>query len=230
MNSRYHFITSAASSRFQSIGPAQTVSHRVRLKQERGHDAEVPPSAAHRPEQVRILLGARDHEAAVSQHHIDREQVVDRQPVLPGQVSHSSAQRQPGNPGARDDARRHSQAEGVRRMVHIAPLAARAHQHGARGRIHPHVVDRRQIDHQAVVADAQTGRIVPAAADRNLQTIGLRHPHGGHHIGDIGALGDQPRPAIDHPVIDFPRLLVRRIFRLDHCAAELAAKFGNSLL
>ena len=138
--------------------------------------------------------------------------------------------RQPGDAGARDDARRHGQAEGVGRMVHIAPLAARAHQHGARGRIHPHVVDGRQIDDQAVIADAQSGRIVPAAADRNPQVIGLRHPHGGDHIGDVGTFGDQPRLAIDHGVVDFPRLVVTGIFGFEHGAAELAAKFGNRLL
>jgi len=115
-------------------------------------------------------------------------------------------------------------------MIHIGPHAACAHEYSTRGRIDSHVLDRRQIDDQAVIADAKTCRIVPAATNRNPQAVGFGHPHGGDHIGDVGALGDQPRLAIDHPVIDFPGLFVGRILRLDDGATELAGKFGDCLL
>jgi hypothetical protein len=115
-------------------------------------------------------------------------------------------------------------------MIHIGPRAACAHEHSARGRIHSHVLDRRQVDDQAVIADAQACGVVPPATDRNPQAVGFCHPNRGDHVGHIGALRDEPWPAIDHPVINFPRLLIRRILGFDNCAPELAAKFGDCLL
>ena len=122
----YHFITSAASSKFQSIGPAQTVLTGCASNKNEVTIPKFPPPPRTAREQIGILLGVRDYEASVRQHHIDREQVVDSQPVFSSQVAHS-AERKAGDPSARYYARRHRQAEGVRRMVHIAPRATRAH-------------------------------------------------------------------------------------------------------
>lgn len=97
------------------------------LEQKRSDDAEVSATTAHCPEQAGILVRAGDDEAAVGQHHIDCEKIVDGQAVFSRQMAHASAQGQTGNPRRGDDARRHGEAEGVGRMINIAPPATGAH-------------------------------------------------------------------------------------------------------
>jgi hypothetical protein len=145
-------------------------------------------------------------------------------------MPHSAAQRQAGDTSARDDAGRHSQSESVGGMIYVAPLAPRANQNRARGRIHSDEVNRRQIDHQSVITDPQTGGVVAAATHGDLQTRGFRHSHGRYNIGHIGTLSYQPGAPIDHCVVNLSRLVIGRIAVFEDRAAELAAKLCNCVL
>ena len=58
-------------------------------------DAEVPLAAANRPEQAGLGPLARLHDLAVGGDHLRRQQVVDRQPVLPYQESNPAGERDP---------------------------------------------------------------------------------------------------------------------------------------
>src|SRR5690348_2429673 len=69
-----------------------------------------------------------------------------------------------------------------------------------------------------------------AAADSNSQAVRFRHLHRGDHVGDIAALSDQGRPAIDHAVVNLPSLVVSCVFRRKHSPAELAPKLGDGFL
>ena len=82
MNSRYHFMTSAALIDFPQHRAGANHLNRMRLEQKRSDDAEVSAAAANRPEQVAVLARAGDHEASIGQYHIGREQIVDRQAVI----------------------------------------------------------------------------------------------------------------------------------------------------
>ena len=93
-------------------------------EEERGDDAEVAAAAANRPEEVGVLVCAGRHEAAVGQHHVGFEQVVDRQTALAGQVAEAAAEGEAADAGGRDDAARRGQAEGVGGVVDVAPGAA----------------------------------------------------------------------------------------------------------
>ncbi len=62
-----------------------------------GHDAEVCPRTADGPEEVGFLDGAGDPSPAVRRDDLDREQAVDRHPVLSHQPAHAAAERDPGN-------------------------------------------------------------------------------------------------------------------------------------
>src|ERR1700721_2472830 len=66
--------------------PAVHGMHRLPLEQKRRHHPEIPSAAAHRPEQIRIFLRARCNKSPIGQHHLHSQQIVDRQPVPPGQV------------------------------------------------------------------------------------------------------------------------------------------------
>ncbi len=97
---------------------------RMQPEPEGRDDAEIAAAAADRPEQVRVLLRARMHDRAVGRHQLGREQVVDRQPVLARDPAEAAAERQPGDPGRRVDARRHGEPVELRLAVDIAERRA----------------------------------------------------------------------------------------------------------
>ena len=115
-------------------------------------------------------------------------------------------------------------------MVDVAPQAAAAYANGAGRGIHADVLDRRQVDHQAVVAHAESTGVVPAAANRDPHLVVAGESESGHHIGHIGALRDQARFAIDHRVVNFSSIRVLGVLRVDQRASELTAKFSYRIL
>ena len=124
-----------------------------------------PPRSAQKRSGMLGLAGG--DEAAVGQHDVGFEQVVDRQAVLAREVAGAAAEGQAGDAGGRDDAERHGQAEGVGGMVDVARRAARLDPHGAARRVDAHALHQRQVDDQAVVAAAEARAVVAAAADRD---------------------------------------------------------------
>ena len=150
---------------------------------ERGDDAEVAAAAAQRPEQIGVLVRARGDRAAVGQHHVGLEQVVDRQPVLarlrwpmpPPSVS-------PPTPVVRDDRRSGSpsrtRASPRRpRPRSRRPRPARCARRGSTAM----PLHRRQVDHDAVVDGAEAAAVVAAAADGERQAV-------------LAARSSRPRP------------------------------------
>ena len=69
------------SSAAQKTGPAITVGPTVE-KPERGDDAEGPPPASQRPEQIGVFVGGRPDDAALGGDHLGGKQVVDGEPVF----------------------------------------------------------------------------------------------------------------------------------------------------
>jgi hypothetical protein len=76
----------------------------MQLELERGDDPEVAAPAAQAPEEVGVLLLARNDELTVGGDDIAREQVVDREAELPHHVADASAERQAGDSRVADDA------------------------------------------------------------------------------------------------------------------------------
>ena len=96
----------------------------VHPKLKRSDHAEVSASAAHCPKEVGILLIVRGNEAAIGQHHVDRQQIVDRQSVSAAKISDTSAQRKSSDAGGGNEAAGRSQAESMGCMIDVAPKAA----------------------------------------------------------------------------------------------------------
>src|SRR5882672_5052812 len=67
-------------------------------------------------------------------------------------------------------------------------------------------------------------------SNRNFQIMLLAEANGGNHVGHVGALGDQPRFAADHGVIDFAFFLIARVGGLDQITAEPTLEFSDSFL
>ena len=53
---------------------------------------KLPPPPRKRPEQVGVLRFGRGDEAAVGQHHVRFEQIVDGEPVLAAEIAVAAAQ------------------------------------------------------------------------------------------------------------------------------------------
>ena len=86
---------------------------------------KLPPPPRSAQKQVGILGFAGGDEAAIGQHHVGLDQIVDGKPVLAAEIAVAAAQRQPADAGRRDDAERDRQAEGVGGVVDVAGGAAR---------------------------------------------------------------------------------------------------------
>ena len=71
----------------------------MELEYKRGDDAEIATPAAQRPEQVGVVVLAGDDEAAVGQHDVGLDQIVDGQAVFAGEITVAAAQGQAGDAG-----------------------------------------------------------------------------------------------------------------------------------
>jgi hypothetical protein len=174
----------------------------VQPELEGGDDAEVAAAAADRPEQVGVLPLAGPHALAVGQHQLGGEQVVDGEAAAAGQVAQAAAKGEAADAGGGDDPARGGQAELAGGPVHLPPGGAAADPDRSALRVDLDVVQRRQVEHDPVVAGAEAGAVVPAAPDGQRQPVPAGEAdHLGHGAG-VGALGDHRRPLVDHRVVD----------------------------
>ena len=100
---------------------------RVEAKRERGNDAEVAAAPSERPEEVGISILGGGHEAAVGEHDVGRDEIVDGQAERSRQIADASAEREPSDAGRRDDPERRGKAEGMGRVVDLSEKRAPQH-------------------------------------------------------------------------------------------------------
>ena len=92
---------------------------------ERGHDAEVAAAAADRPEEVRVLVGARPQQLAVGGDDVGGEQVVAGQAVLAVEPADAATSVRPAMPVDRDCPERSRQTERLRGAVEVGQQQSR---------------------------------------------------------------------------------------------------------
>src|SRR5215468_11988164 len=130
--------------------------------------AEVAPAAAKSPQELGILIRAcPDHRAAGS-HELGTDEVVAGETVLSGEMADSAAEGQPGDPGRADDAPRRDETEALGRRVEIEPGRAAIGAGGPGVAVDVDPAHEREIDHQAALAHAVSGGVVPASAYGDL--------------------------------------------------------------
>ena len=192
-------------------GSADEPGDVVQPEGERGDHAEVAAAAAEGPEQVRFLGRARPHLAAVGQHDLRREQVVDGQSVRPRQMTESTTEGQAADTGGGEDAARGGEPVGAGGGVHLAPGAAATDPYGPECGIHLDRVECREVDDQSVVAGAETATVVTAAAHGEQHTVLARGVDAGDHVGHGVHLDDEGGGLVDHGVVDALRRVVAGI-------------------
>src|SRR4029079_3267988 len=131
---------------------------------QRGDDAEVAAAAADRPEEVAVLLLVGGHKGAVGENDVSRDDVVDREPVLPGEVADAAPKREP-HPGRGEDSTRRRESEGMRRVVDVPKGATALDGRKLLVRVDADALQQREVEHDPVVDDREPGRVVHPAAN-----------------------------------------------------------------
>ena len=96
----------------------------------------------------------------------------------------------------------------------------------ARFGVNPHTLHRRQIDHDAALADAFAGNVVTATPHRRQQLIVPGQVDRVGHVRRALALHDQRRPFVDHAVPD----LAGRVIAFAAGQQQPAAQAGREFL
>ena len=178
-----------------------------------------------------MLLRVDAHTLAAREHELGLEEVVDAQPELACQVADAAAEREPPDPGGRDDSARSCQAVLAGGLVDLPPRAPAAHPNGARVGVNLDFFQQREVDHHSAVARAQPGAVVAAAADRDQQVMIAGERDRPRHVSEARAACDQGGPLVDHRVVDRARLRVVGVFGADQAAFEscelVAGKLGR---
>src|SRR5205823_9539734 len=125
---------------------------------------------------------ARGQHAAVWGDDVGREEVVAGEPVLAHQPPDPAAQREAGDTGARDEAAGGGEAERLRFLVELAPDDAALGAGRLRARVDPDSLHRRQVEDEAVVAGAEAGDVVAAAAYGDDEVVLTGEAEAGDHV------------------------------------------------
>ena len=135
------------------------------------------------------------------------------QPIPPPSVS-------PATPVCVTIPGRHREPEGLSLAVELAEQHACLDARGSSLRVDAHALQRREVDHERVVGDGESGEGMPAAPDRHREAALASELDGGDHIGDAGAAHDHRGLPVDRAVPDPAVQVVARIARADDLTAE----------
>src|SRR5437763_4883327 len=128
-------------------------------------DAEVASAAAQAPEQVCVAALAGVDGPAGRGDDGGRREVVTGAAELPHRPADATAEREPGDAGARDETARGREAVGLRLVIDVGPDRAAADAGPHRRGIDVDATHRREVDHDAVVDGREAGDAVAATAD-----------------------------------------------------------------
>src|SRR5215208_721694 len=194
---------------------------RVRSEQEGGDYSKVSPASAYRPEEALMLLLAGLHQTAVRQDYVGFEQIVDGEPIPALKVALSAAQRKSSDARGGDDTSRHSQAEGVGGVVHIAQGRPSLDPDRACLRVDAHSSHPREIDHQPVVDQPKARHAVAPPSDGQDQVVLAGEVDAADHVGDVRAAHYHAWILVDHRVVGLAGFCVVRLPRLEDLPAYL---------
>lgn len=193
-------------------------------------DAEVTASAAERPEEIGVLVGACANHGPGRRDELRSDEVVARQAVLRGQVADAAAEAQPAHTGGADDAPGSDEAEGLGRRVEVEPRRAAAGAGDPCVAVHFHRAHQGEVDHEPAVTDAVSGGIVPASAHGHLELVRPCEIEGGRDIAGSDATRDHRRPAVDESVEAAACRVVLGIGRADEAAGQRTPQLAQALV
>ncbi len=134
------------------------------------YDSEVATAAADGPEQLRGGLRIDLAPRSVSGDEIHGEKVVDRQPVATTVPPHSPAKSQPTHSGVRDDASGNDAIDRDGGRIEVVKQGTTGHAHASSGNVDLHLIEAREVEHDAIVASGETCKAVTASANRQRES------------------------------------------------------------
>jgi len=179
--------------------------------------------AAQRPVQVGVAGVAGGDLPAVGQDDIGTGQVVQGQAVRAAQRPVAAGQGEAGHADRLDGAGDRRQPAGGGGRDDVTGGGTAAGDGGAGGRVDGDAAQRRQVQHQPVVAQGAAGPVVPAAAHRQRQGVLARGADGRGDVLAVLAAGDQRRAVPDRAVPDPAGSIVARVGGRQHAAAHAGA-------
>ena len=117
------------------------------------------------PQQVGVFRAAGLHELAVGGDHVDSEELIDRQTVLPHQPADAAPEREARESRVGDDTRGHCQSECLCLSIEVAKQNAGLDRGRPRDGVHANSLHRREVDDDAAVAGGQSRKAVSPASD-----------------------------------------------------------------
>jgi hypothetical protein len=115
-------------------------------------------------------------------------------------------------------------------MVNISPHASALDAHRVVGRVNVHTSHAREIGDDTIIHGAEAGTVVAASAHRQGQSAIAGEIDRADDIGDIYAADDERRVFVDHPIVDFARLVILRVAWTDQVAAHLRLQDFNCFI
>ena len=197
---------------------------RVQRELDRRHDAEVAAPAAQRPEQLGMLVGGGADLVAARGDELDGEDVVARQAVHALEPARPAAERKPRDAGGRDAAADGREAVFLGRGVELGPGQAGAGADDAAVAVDGDLAEAADVDDDAVVDEREAGDGVAAAAHGDGQAAQRRIVERGGDVVGAGGADDVARATLDAGVEERAGLVVLRLTRVIHVAAQLLAE------
>ena len=191
--------------------------------------AEVAATAAQRPVQVRVLVGARADTAAVGEDDLGGDEVVDGHPVAPALVGDAAAERQAGHAGLGHDPAGSGEPERRGDAIDVGPRGAALHVHGSIGGVDADAAHRREVDDEAVVDEGGACDVVAAAADGERQLVLGGEADGGRDVVGVGAARDRGRALVDHAVPHAAGGVVLDVIGRDDLAGQALGERGGEM-
>jgi hypothetical protein len=164
------------------------------------------------------------YQSPVGGHDVDRDEIVQREPVLALQAAHTPAESQAGHAGVRDDADGTRQAEGLGLVVELGQERAAVHSRHATLGIDADASHARQVDDESSVARGEARDAVSSAPDGDRELVISSEPERGEDVGDAGRPDHDRRTPVDHAVPHDPGRVVARVVRQNDLPREGVAE------
>src|SRR5882672_2611939 len=187
---------------------------------ERGHHTKVATTTPQAPEQVWVLTRTGREKLAICCDNICREYVVAAEAVLAHEPAKATTQGEAGHPRGGNDPTSAREAERLGFAVILTPRQTRLGTRRALGRIDPHALHPRQVNHEATIADCVAGDVMPASTYGHQKLVGAGKIHGVNNIGHPSASGDQCRSFVDHPVPDLAGVIIAGVAGTEQLAPQ----------
>jgi hypothetical protein len=163
---------------------------------------------------------------AVGRDELDREQVVDGQPVLGHQPAEAAAERKAGDARRGDHASGHDQPVLGGSVVQLTPDHTALRGGGRLFGIDRDPLHLGEVDHQAAVRHSAAGDVVATAADRDLEPGSTRERERRDDVVGRPAAGDQAWPAVDEAVVEGTRRVIAVVVRSEDGPGDLFGEVG----